>query len=105
MLCTRLWIIAASTMLVAAPAFAAQDDPATTDDCFAVAAPMADATPCFEPGHRKKQHHHPLSADSQAGQIVTGSAGASRRSAVLVTQGASRDRDLAHETGQSRDGA
>ncbi|MDY0957210.1 hypothetical protein SOM26_00770 [Sphingomonas sp. CFBP8993] len=52
------WTIALPLGLVAVPALAAQSQRDMSNDCFDVAAPMADATPCFEPGRHAHHHHH-----------------------------------------------
>ncbi|MGW8135647.1 hypothetical protein ACWGNZ_08410 [Sphingomonas zeae] len=54
---TCLWMAVISTGLIAIPAFGAQGGRDMSNDCFDVAAPMADATPCVEPGRRKSHHH------------------------------------------------
>lgn len=54
----RLGSIAASIALLAIPlpALAAQAPADPAQDCFDVAAPMAEAIPCYEPG-RHHAHH------------------------------------------------
>lgn len=84
MLHTRLWIIILSTALLATPAVAAGDQADTGEDCFAVAAPMADATPCFVPGRHKKHHKpRPKHASHAAGGRVLQTGDSTKR----TTQG------------------
>ncbi len=67
------WLIAISTGLGAAPAFASQNEGDMSDDCFAIAAPMADATPCFQTGPRKSHRHvrpNPNQSGTSAGTPI-----------------------------------
>ncbi|WP_428970023.1 hypothetical protein ACQR50_04875 [Sphingomonas sp. Xoc002] len=43
--------------LIASPAMASRNDRDMSNDCFDVAAPMAEATPCFEPDRHTHPHH------------------------------------------------
>ena len=49
-----LGTVVLSTALAAAPEMASQMGEDTTNACFDVAAPMAEATPCAESGHHKR---------------------------------------------------
>jgi len=52
-----LSMIALCSGLAAVPAHALPTAGDTAEDCFDVAAPMAEATPCWESG-RHRNHHH-----------------------------------------------
>ncbi|GAM02273.1 hypothetical protein SP5_076_00550 [Sphingomonas parapaucimobilis NBRC 15100] len=54
---SRTWMIVIPLGLIACPAMASQNERDMSNDCFDVAAPMAEATPCFEPGRHTRPHH------------------------------------------------
>ena len=68
----RFWTIVLPLGLIAAPALAGQNKSDAGNDCFDVAAPMADATPCYEPGRHAHLHHthHGRNAPKMASEKV-----------------------------------
>ena len=53
---SRTWMIVIPLGLIASPAMASRNERDMSNDCFDVAAPMAEATPCFEPGRHPRPH-------------------------------------------------
>lgn len=64
----HFWTIVLPFGLIAAPAFASQGQRDMSNDCFDVAAPMADATPCYEQSRHTHPHraHHDRNANRNA---------------------------------------
>ncbi len=69
--------------LAAAPV-AAQNQRDMSNDCFDVAAPMADATPCYEPNAHTHPHgaHHDRNANKTAAKKAGMPSGATPRKLV-----------------------
>jgi hypothetical protein len=65
----HFWTILLPLGLIAAPALASQGQRDMGNDCFDVAAPMADATPCYEPSHHTHARH--AHHDRAAGQMAS----------------------------------
>lgn len=66
------WKMALPLGLIATPALAAQGQRDMSNDCFDVAAPMADATPCYQPGrhtHEHHAHHERIAAKTDSEQV------------------------------------